>query len=110
MEAPESIKILLVDDRPENLTALESVLARPDYELIRAQSGADALRFLLRNDCALILLDIQMPEMDGFEVARLVRGNDQSKTIPIIFVTAINKEPTFVAKGYEAGAVDYLFK
>jgi PAS domain S-box-containing protein len=110
LESQERIRILLVDDRLENLSALESVLTSPEYELVRAQSGADALRFLLHQDCALILLDVQMPGMDGYEVARLVRGNARTKNIPIIFVTAINKESRYVAKGYESGAVDYMFK
>ncbi|MCP4545051.1 MAG: hybrid sensor histidine kinase/response regulator [bacterium] len=104
------INILLVDDRPENLYALESVLEEPGLNLIKASSGDEALRVVLEQDFALILLDVQMPGMDGFEVAELLRSNDLTKRIPIIFVTAISKEQRNVFKGYEAGAVDYIFK
>jgi PAS domain S-box-containing protein len=102
--------ILLVDDRDENLLALEAVLAPTGCRLVSASSGDDALRALLKDDFAVILLDVQMPGLDGFETAELIRARDRSRSVPIIFVTAISKEPHHVFRGYEAGAVDYLFK
>jgi signal transduction histidine kinase len=110
MTAPGAIKILLVDDKPANLLALEAALASPEYELVKAQSGAEALRFLLKNDCALILLDVNMPGMDGYETARLVRQNERTRTIPIVFVTALSEDETRVVAGYQSGAIDYLRK
>jgi signal transduction histidine kinase/DNA-binding response OmpR family regulator len=104
------VRILVVDDRPENLLAVESLLRDPGYALVLVQSGADALRFLLHDDCALILLDVQMPEMDGFEVARLVRGNARTRGIPIVFMTAVSRDEAFITRGYEMGAIDYLIK
>ncbi len=104
------VKILVVDDRAENLLAIESVLRNPAYELVKARSGADALRFLLHEDCALILMDVQMPQLDGIETARLVRANERTRTIPIVFVTAMSEEQRYVARGYDAGAIDYLLK
>ena len=106
----EKINVLLVDDRPENLLALETILKNPGLNLIRALSGNEALGMLFDYDFALILLDVQMPEMDGFETAELIRGSEETRHIPIIFVTAISKEQKHVFRGYEAGAVDYLFK
>ena len=106
----EPIKILLVDDTPKNLVALEAVVRRPDCEVITASSGEDALRFLLKNDCALILMDVRMPGMDGFEAARLVRSNERTRPIPIVFLTSANREERFVMRGYEAGGVDFLTK
>jgi diguanylate cyclase (GGDEF)-like protein len=103
-------KILIVDDRPENLLTLESLLDEPDIELVRANSGAEALAHTLDHDFALVLLDVQMPDMDGYEVAELMRGNKKTKHIPIIFITAAFKGMAQVFKGYESGAVDYLFK
>ncbi|MCG8565658.1 MAG: diguanylate cyclase [Desulfobacterales bacterium] len=103
-------KILIVDDRPENLYSLEVILKRPGLEIISASSGNQALRELLNHEFALILLDVQMPEMDGFETAELIRCNDKTRYIPIIFITANSKEETQVFKGYESGAVDYIFK
>jgi CheY-like chemotaxis protein/signal transduction histidine kinase len=102
--------ILLVDDRPENLLVLRSTLDQDDLNFIEADSGDTALRQLLRNDISLILLDVQMPGMDGFETAELIHGNPQTKHIPIIFISAINKEQRHIFKGYASGAVDYLFK
>jgi PAS domain S-box-containing protein len=102
--------VLLVDDRDENLLALEAVLAPTGCRLVKARSGDDALRALLRDDFAVILLDVQMPGLDGFETAELIRARERSRSVPIIFVTAISKEPHHVFRGYEAGAVDYLFK
>ena len=102
--------ILLVDDRPENLLALEGVLEDLNCNLFKATSGQEALRLVLKHDFDLVLLDVQMPEMDGFEVAKLLRGKEKTKDIQIIFITAISKEQKYVHKGYEAGAVSYLFK
>ncbi|NQU25023.1 MAG: response regulator, partial [Candidatus Nealsonbacteria bacterium] len=103
-------KILVVDDRPENLLAVEKALKHVDVEIINARSGNEALALMLRHELALVLLDVQMPEMDGFEVATLMRDSDVTKHIPIIFVTAISKDEAYVFRGYETGAVDYLFK
>jgi CheY-like chemotaxis protein len=102
--------LLLVDDHKENLVALEAVLAAPQRQLLMATSGNEALALALKHDLSLILLDVQMPDMDGFEVAELLRRNRRTRSIPIIFVTAISKEQKYVFKGYESGAVDYLFK
>ncbi|MCP5052359.1 MAG: response regulator [bacterium] len=106
----ELVNVLLVDDRPENLIALEALLDRNDINVIKAESGNAALGAMLERDFALVLLDVQMPDMDGFEVAELMRAKDKTKEIPIIFITAINKEDKYVFKGYDKGAVDYLFK
>ncbi len=106
----QTVKILLVDDQPKNLLALEAVLDHPDYNLIMAHSGDEALRRLLRDDFALILMDVLMPGMDGFETAELIRQRERSRYTPIIFVTAIGQSEAHVARGYSAGAVDYLFK
>lgn len=110
MNESEKTDILIVDDRPENLLALESLLESPDLNIIKAASGNEALGLMLQHDFALVLLDVQMPEMDGFETAELMRGSEKTRDIPIIFLTAISKEQRHVFKGYETGAVDYLFK
>ncbi len=102
--------ILLVDDRPENLAALEEILADIDLEMVRALSGNEALRLSLKHDFALVLMDVQMPEMDGFETAELMRSNPKTRHLPIIFVTAGMKELQYEFKGYDAGAVDYMAK
>jgi CheY-like chemotaxis protein len=106
----EEIKILLVDDLPQNLLALEAALEGGGYTLFKATSGEEALRLVIKHDFDLILLDVQMPEMDGFETARLIHGKKGFRNIPIIFITAISKEPKYVHKGYEMGAENYLFK
>ena len=106
----DTVDILLVDDRPENLLALESLLESPELNIVKATSGNEALGLMLEYDFALVLLDVQMPGMDGFETAELMRGTEKTRQVPIIFVTAISKEKQHVFKGYEAGAVDYLFK
>ncbi len=103
-------KILLVDDRRANLFAMEQVLAKPGYEIVKADSGPQALSFLLRSECAVMLLDVSMPGMDGYEVARLVRGNARTRDLPIVFVTAMAHEERNVLDGYESGAIDYLVK
>ncbi len=103
-------KILLVDDRPENLLALEAVLASLGQELVRASSGEQALKRLLHDDFAVILLDVRMPGMDGFETAQHIKRRERTKDIPIIFLTAEREEPHQAFRGYAAGAVDYLSK
>ena len=110
MPTTSPVNILLVDDRAENLLALEAMLEPLGQNLVKAQSGEDALKYLLRQDFAVILLDVQMPGMDGFETAELIRGRDRSKHTPIIFLTAINTSDTHVSRGYQVGAVDFLLK
>lgn len=110
MRAEFEINILLVDDQPKNLLALEAVLESPQYRLVKAASGPEALKALLREDFAVILLDVMMPGMDGFETAEVIRSRDRSRYIPIIFVTAQGTSDADVARGYGVGAVDYLFK
>ncbi|HEY1016204.1 MAG TPA: ATP-binding protein, partial [Herpetosiphonaceae bacterium] len=105
-----NVNILLVDDRPENLKALESILGDLGHTLVRATSGAEALRQLLNRDFAVILLDVQMPDMDGFETAQLIRSRPRSEYTPIIFLTALDRSDTSVFKGYSVGAVDFIFK
>ncbi|OLE73216.1 MAG: hypothetical protein AUI36_00770, partial [Cyanobacteria bacterium 13_1_40CM_2_61_4] len=102
--------ILLVDDRPENLLALEGILAPLGQTLLFAHSGEDALRQLLQHDVAVILLDVQMPGLDGFGTASLIKQRERTRHIPIIFVTAISKGEEHVFRGYSSGAVDYVFK
>jgi signal transduction histidine kinase len=103
-------KILLVDDVEDNLLALEALLRRDGIELLVAQSGYTALELLLVNDVALAVVDVQMPVMDGFELAELMRGSERSRHVPIIFVTADWRENSRIFQGYDAGAVDFLFK
>ncbi|MBN2614116.1 MAG: response regulator [Bacteroidales bacterium] len=102
--------ILLVDDRPENLLTLEGILDSPEFNLVKASSGNEALGLLLEYNFALVLMDVQMPGMDGFETAEIMRSNDRTKHIPIIFITAISKQRKHIFQGYESGAVDYLYK
>lgn len=108
--SPEPIKFLLVDDTPENLVALEALLRRDGLEILKARSGFEALELLLVHEIALAFLDVQMPEMNGFELAELMRGAERTKHVPIIFVTAGTRDPQRIFKGYESGAVDFLFK
>jgi signal transduction histidine kinase len=109
-EAADKAKILLVDDEPKSLFALQELLSTLGQNLMVAQSGEEALRLALRNDFAVILLDVRMPGIDGFETARLIRSRDRSKSTPIIFLTAAADEMTSMFRGYEVGAVDYLMK
>jgi signal transduction histidine kinase len=110
-EGSESVgDILIVDDNPANLVGFEAALGDFAGRVVRAQSGADALRYLLDHDCALILLDVQMPSMDGFETAKLIRQRKRSHDTPIIFVTAYGREDADVLEAYKLGAVDFLFK
>jgi len=106
----QKAKILLVDDRPENLLALEAILSALDQTLVRASSGEEALKALLTDDFAVILLDVQMPGMDGFETASHIKRRERTRDIPIIFLTAINHGPHHTFRGYAAGAVDYISK
>ena len=112
MTAPahDTVDILLVDDRAENLLALEAILEPLGQSLVRATSGEDALRKLLGREFAVILLDVQMPGMNGFETARLIKSRERTRYVPIIFLTAISKDETYVFTGYSVGAVDYIFK
>jgi CheY-like chemotaxis protein len=103
-------KILLVDDRSENLVALEAILGTLDYALVRARSGDEALKALLTDEFAVILLDVSMPGMDGFETAAHIKRRERTRDIPIIFLTAVNNEPHQAFRGYAAGAVDYIAK
>jgi signal transduction histidine kinase len=106
----EPVHILIVDDHEENLLALEAILADPAYHHVRARSGRDALKEVLRRDFALILLDVAMPDLDGYETASLIRGRERSRETPIIFLTANYRSDTHVFRGYSVGAVDYIFK
>lgn len=103
-------KILMVDDRPENLMALEAVLANPDYVLVGVTSGEAALKCLLNDEFGLILLDVQMPGLNGFDTAKFIRTRQKCQHIPIIFVTAISQTEENVLEGYDSGAIDYIFK
>lgn len=107
-EAP--VNILLVDDEPANLLALEAVLEGLGHSLVKAHSGEEALRHLMRQDFAVILLDVLMPGMNGFETASLIRQRDRSRLTPIIFLTAVGKTEAEMFEGYAVGAIDYLFK
>ncbi|WP_235837883.1 hybrid sensor histidine kinase/response regulator [Chitinasiproducens palmae] len=103
-------KLLIVDDVEQNIVALEALLQRPDVEILRASSGSEALELLLGNDVALSLIDVQMPDMDGFELAELMRGSPRTRHVPIIFLTATDRNAMRTFRGYEAGAVDFLYK
>jgi two-component system sensor histidine kinase/response regulator len=104
------VKCLLVDDLEENLLALSALLEQLDVELLTASSGQEALELLLVHDVALAFLDVQMPEMDGFQLAELLRGSERTRHIPLIFVTAGAREQNRMFKGYESGAVDFIYK
>lgn len=107
---PQKVNILMVDDHPENLLALEAVLTSPNYNLISAHSGKEALKCMLQYDFAVILLDVQMPGLNGFDTAKLIKAREKTKNIPIIFITAISQEMEHVHQGYSVGAIDYIFK
>lgn len=106
----EKVNVLVVDDVRENHLVMNSVLNDPEINVMNAMSGEEALKFCSTHDFAVILMDVQMPGMDGFETAELLRSIERTKKIPIIFVTAISKEKKAIFRGYEIGAVDYLFK
>ncbi|MBV8030692.1 MAG: response regulator, partial [Betaproteobacteria bacterium] len=109
-EAPARAKILVVDDEPKSLYALQELLGALGQELLVAQSGEEALKLALKHDFAVILLDVRMPGMDGFETARMIRGRERSSQTPIIFLTAHADEMNSMFRGYAVGAVDYLTK
>src|SRR5579872_3178720 len=104
------VKCLLVDDLEENLLALSALLQSPDVEVLTARTGQEALELLLVNEIGLALLDVQMPDMDGFELAELMRGSERTRQVPIMFITAGAHDQHRIFKGYESGAVDFLFK
>ncbi|HEY6907886.1 MAG TPA: response regulator [Myxococcales bacterium] len=108
-DAPPA-RILMVDDHPPNLVALDAILDPLGQELVHASSGEEALRHLLESDFALILMDVQMPGLDGLATAKLIKDRPRNKHIPIIFLTAIQKDPAYIFRGYKEGAVDYLLK
>ena len=110
MEQKVEINVLLVDDRPDNLTVLEAVLGSCNYNLVRAQSGDEAVKLASEMEFAVILLDVQMPGKDGFVTAREIRKAGASVNSPILFVTAIYGEEIYINLGYAVGAVDYIFK
>jgi len=109
LDAPPT-KILLVDDQPKNLLALSAMLEPLGQEVVQASSGKEALRHLLREEFALVLLDVQMPVLDGYEVAELIRSREKSRAVPIIFLTAIHRDQRLVQRAYTVGAVDYILK
>src|SRR3954454_5120608 len=102
--------VLVVDDVQANLVAVQALLEDMDCDIVSARSGNDALRHLLRRDFAVVLLDVQMPEMDGYEVAHHARRNPSTRDVPIIFLTAANNSEGMILRGYGSGAVDFLFK
>jgi response regulator RpfG family c-di-GMP phosphodiesterase len=102
--------ILLVDDRADNLASLEAILENDSLYLLKASSGDEALQILLDQDISLVLLDVQMPVMNGYEVARLMRGNRKTHNIPIIFITAVARDEAAAIRGYQSGAIDYITK
>ena len=104
------MKVLVVDDVPQNLVAISALLSRPDVAVLTAASGTAALEILLVEEVALALVDVQMPQMDGFELAELIRGTDRTRHVPLIFLTASASDPGRTFRGYEAGAVDFLHK
>jgi signal transduction histidine kinase len=105
-----AVKCLLVDDLEENLLALSALLAADDVQVLTARSGSEALELLLAHEVALAILDVQMPDMDGFELAELMRGSERTRHIPLIFVTAGAREQHRMFQGYESGAVDFIYK
>jgi len=110
MKIDEPINILLVDDRAENLLALEAIIENEEYNLIKAYSGEEALKYLLKYDFAAILLDVQMPGMDGFGTAKIIKTREKTKNIPILFITANHMDSEHIFMGYSVGAIDYLLK
>lgn len=102
--------ILIVDDKSENLFSLKTLLQINRFEVDTASSGEEALRKVLKNDYELIILDVQMPDMDGYEVAEAIKGSSRSRNIPILFLSAVNIDKRFISKGYEAGGIDYIVK
>ncbi|MDB4285848.1 response regulator [bacterium] len=110
MTENQKIKILIVDDISANLVALEAIIEREEFEIHRANGGNEALKLAWKNDYALALVDVQMPDIDGFELVKLLKSNPRTSEIICVFVTAISKEPAYAVKGLQVGAVDYLYK
>jgi signal transduction histidine kinase len=110
MSTKDPSKLLIVDDLPENLRALDAVIRSPDRIVYQASSGEEALSLMLEHEFALAILDVQMPGMDGFELAELMRGTERTRNIPIVFVSAAGRELNYAFKGYETGAVDFMYK
>jgi two-component system, sensor histidine kinase len=110
MDTSVDVKLLLVDDTPANLLVLEAVLDPLNYKIVKAHSGFEAIEILKTTDISLVILDVQMPNLDGFETAKLIKEKLPEKNVPIIFMTAIYKEDPFIHKGYEVGGVDYFGK
>src|SRR5687768_18531787 len=104
------VNILIVDDKPENLLSLEALLGDLGLNLVRATSGTEALKCVLKQDFALILMDVQMPGMDGFETVDLIKERDRSRHTPVIFLTALSTSDVYISRGYSVGAVDYILK
>jgi len=109
-ESKEPTRILLVDDRPENLLSLKAILARPEYRLVTATTGEEAIALAQRESFAVALIDVAMPEMDGIEAAVRMKQHPRSRDVPILFVTAFGEDPQVVHRAYSAGAADYLVK
>src|ERR1700741_2620782 len=110
MDNKNKATILIVDDKPGNILALENLLVTKDRTILSATNGKEALQSILNKEIDLIILDVQMPGMDGFEVAQILNSNKRTKDIPIIFASAERKEHQFMMKGFEEGAIDYLYK
>ena len=110
MDGESRANVLVADDRPANVLAIQQVLEPLNHNVVSASTGEEVLRALLTNEFAVILLDVQMPIMDGFEIAAQIKRREKTRHIPIIFLTAVNQEPSDIFQGYEAGAVDYLTK
>jgi diguanylate cyclase (GGDEF)-like protein/PAS domain S-box-containing protein len=110
LDNKDKINILLVDDRPENLLALEAIIEQEDYNLIKAYSGEEALKCLLKHEFAAILLDVQMPGIDGFGTAKIIKAREKTKNIPILFITANYMDSEHIFTGYSVGAIDYILK
>lgn len=110
MSQDNKINILLVDDRPENLLTLEAIIERDDYHLVKASSGEEALKYLLKYEFAAVLLDVQMPGIDGFGTAKIIKSREKTKNVPILFITANNLESEHIFTGYSIGAIDYILK
>jgi len=108
--APVEAALLVVDDKPKNLLVLAHMLEGLSERIVQTTSATEALRYLLHHDVALVLLDVQMPDMDGYELAALIRQRERSRHTPIIFITAYDRDETEVTRGYALGAVDYVFK
>src|ERR1051325_497023 len=103
-------KLLIVDDLPENLLALDALVRGHGRNVFQARSAEEALSLMLEHEFALAILDVQMPGMDGFELAELMRGTERTRNIPIVFVSAAGRELNYAFKGYETGAVDFMYK